>query len=276
MLADQESLQDVTEVLQEVPAVSNLHRIRCTLPPAVGVVLATIPAQNLDSRMVPQPPSQRLGGPIREQVDGLVSFEVHQDRAIAATSPLRPVIDAENVDRLVSAYRLAADEPKEMRWTGSHRESVRKPTPCFPAQRKADLTEGSGQATSSSAAGSDQIQETLTKDATRTPAIAAEEATSVHMEDERKAAAGQVMHRAHVAAVDAPRASSAERARSSTSSRGDREKQLAVSRGYVHQVKGGKVREQRGGVHAEAPEVGCLVLRLAHHHEGGRASFRDR
>jgi hypothetical protein len=69
-------------------AIGDLGGLRGPLPGGYGILLAAIPAHQLNFRMLFHPGRSRFRFPIREEVNDLVEGEIDQNRAIfAATKP---------------------------------------------------------------------------------------------------------------------------------------------------------------------------------------------
>jgi hypothetical protein len=144
--------------------------------------------------------------------------------------------------------------------TCCHRENADQPAPRFAAERETDLCQSTRQLVGATAPCPNQRGEALTEDAARAAAIAAEEPPSADLQDDRDSAAGKVTDRTDVTAVNAAGSSTAQRAARCLASRQNVEDQMIVFESGFCDVAGGEVRKEVGGVHGEAPEVGCLVL----------------
>ena len=89
-------LDGVAEIAEQMPSIGHLDGVRRALPDSVGVRAGTITGDDLDTGTIMQPPTDGRCLPVRQQIDDLVRFQVHQYRAIAATPPPGPVVDPEN------------------------------------------------------------------------------------------------------------------------------------------------------------------------------------
>jgi hypothetical protein len=94
-------------------------------------------------------------------------------------------------------------------------------------------------------------------------------------EDHAGATAGKIVNNPYVTAVDAAGSPAAERTVSSAAFRRNVQDQLPLGEGNGGDTKGREMGQEAGGRHGETPEMGCLVLPLSHHHEGGRARFGE-
>jgi len=95
-LGAQHLVQGLAGILQEVKAVSDLHRIRCALPCSFGVRLCSVSHDVLDTGMGAQPGRQRLSGPAREEIDRSMGLEIDQERSVHLTAMEGEIIDAED------------------------------------------------------------------------------------------------------------------------------------------------------------------------------------
>ena len=86
----------VTEVPQQMPAVADLDGIGRALAHAVGVGPGTIPGDDLDARVLPQPGRQGLGLAVRQEVEHAVPLEVDEDGPITMATTPGPVIDRQH------------------------------------------------------------------------------------------------------------------------------------------------------------------------------------
>ena len=64
---------------RQVEAISHLDRTWCSLATALGVRTSTIADDDLDARMLAEPPGEHLGGAVVQQVNRSMPFEIHQD-----------------------------------------------------------------------------------------------------------------------------------------------------------------------------------------------------
>ena len=77
--------------------VRHLDCLRCALAPTFGIRTCSISNDDFDTRVRAQPIGEDLGGTLVEQVNGPVSFQIEQQRAIATLLPPQcDVINAEN------------------------------------------------------------------------------------------------------------------------------------------------------------------------------------
>jgi hypothetical protein len=104
----------VTQIAQQMPAVSNLNRIRRSLTYAIGIGPSPIARDDLNTRVMSQPLSQAFSLPIRQQVNDRIALQVNKDRPVATAATPRPVIDGEDARHGSGCCRLVglANQPE--------------------------------------------------------------------------------------------------------------------------------------------------------------------
>ena len=80
MMTIHEAFDRFGQVLEQMPPIGYLHRLRRSPSGAVCVSSGSIPADELDFRMRTQPIGKARRFSIGEEVDGLVALEIHQHR----------------------------------------------------------------------------------------------------------------------------------------------------------------------------------------------------
>ena len=89
-------LDPLAQVLDKVKAVSNLDRLRGTLPGAFGKETVAVAANDFDMRMRPQPGRGAGGRPLGQDVHDLSPFKIDHDSSVGLAFTPRPVIDADD------------------------------------------------------------------------------------------------------------------------------------------------------------------------------------
>ena len=79
-----------------MPAIGDLNGFWSSSPCGLGVRVGPIATDDMRSRMLSQPCSQRLCLPVGKKVDDFARFEIAKDGSIAMTFLPRPIVDAEN------------------------------------------------------------------------------------------------------------------------------------------------------------------------------------
>lgn len=103
-----QSLHGNAEITKQVPTVGDLNGIGCALSYPVSICTRTITGNDLDTRMLLQPSTNRRGLTVRQQIDDVVTLEVDQNRAVAVTASPGPIINSENARSRFSRLRAKA------------------------------------------------------------------------------------------------------------------------------------------------------------------------
>jgi hypothetical protein len=121
-------------------SVSDLSGFRRTLPSAFGVRSCSVTADDLHCRMIMQPFGKRVRFAIRQQVDGLPTFKIHQNRSVAMTPPPRPIIDAEHSHVIVGfiGARAGKKHTQDGVSAGAKAQLGREPMASRPAESVPD------------------------------------------------------------------------------------------------------------------------------------------
>lgn len=91
MMPRENFFQCFSKIVQQMPAVGNLLRMRRSTSRPIGIGCPTISANNLNRRMSLKPGGKGFGSSVGKQIDGQVLFQIDQDRSVAlplAPSPL--------------------------------------------------------------------------------------------------------------------------------------------------------------------------------------------
>ncbi len=117
VLAVNHAADRIAKVAQQVPAIRDLDRVRRTLPHAVRVGAGPVARDNLDARVLTQPPGQGVGLAVGQQVDHRVALQIDEDRAVAMTAapPLRRHSNGFAVGTFASS---AQSSTARTRWVG--------------------------------------------------------------------------------------------------------------------------------------------------------------
>ena len=112
----------VAQVAQHVPAIRDLAGSRGAGADTVGVGAGSVPGNDLDARVAAQPSCQRVGLPIRQQVDHGVALQVHEHRAVAVAAAQRPVVHPEHARRRARRRLRSGHQPQQGVRAGGHGE----------------------------------------------------------------------------------------------------------------------------------------------------------
>ena len=89
------ALERIDQVLHEVKAISDLDSVRCAGAGALSIDLSTVASDDFDARVRLQPVGERFAAAFCQQIDGLMSLQIDQDRAIRLAFVFGPVIYAQ-------------------------------------------------------------------------------------------------------------------------------------------------------------------------------------
>ncbi len=103
------SRNHISEVLQEVEAVRNLHGIGYGSSCSLCVLTSTIPAHHLHTRMFPEPPGEGVRAAVGQNIHQRVPFEIHQNRPVAGPATESEVVHAQDPRRLTTREPHRAD-----------------------------------------------------------------------------------------------------------------------------------------------------------------------
>lgn len=88
-----QTLERFTPFLEQMKAVSNLYRIRCSTGCTIGIFGGAVAADNFYAGMLLKLGGQGVGGTVGEQIDWLMALKVNQDRAKHLAFAQREVIN---------------------------------------------------------------------------------------------------------------------------------------------------------------------------------------
>ncbi len=98
-MTGEQTLERVTQIGEEMPAIRDLLRVRRALPHRVRVGAGAVAGDELDPSVTPQPGRQRAGLAVGQKLDDPVAFQVDQNGSVVLAAPPRPVIDPEHAVR---------------------------------------------------------------------------------------------------------------------------------------------------------------------------------
>ncbi len=167
-------LDRLPEVLDQMKAIGHLSGLRSTAPDSLGVEAATVTADDLNGRVLVQPRRRAGSRPGLQHIQNRPAFQVDQDRAVALPLALGPIINTEYPNRFLGWERLATQEPQEMSRTSFYTKRSGQTAPAFPAQRKADRTQGVRQLSGTTTTSLDERRHALAEDAAKAGTITTE------------------------------------------------------------------------------------------------------
>jgi hypothetical protein len=253
--APEELLDGVAQVLQQMPAVRDLFRVRGSLAPSIGEYPSPVAADDLDARMGHEPVAGGLGRGLLQQIDDRVALQVDDNCAIGLPFPLCPVVHADHPPgRLLPRRRLAGQAPEGLR-AGGHPESLPQARAPFAPIRERDVAEIGPKAPGPPSAGVGHPVETLREDPARTVRRPAEEAPGLDPKGDGHAVDRQVGQSAPVPGMDASGRSITGRATDMRRHRDERDddrfladddrvqvKELVIGRGELLERRYGSLR----------------------------------
>jgi hypothetical protein len=264
LLVVQEALHRLTEVLDEVKTIGNLHGIRGTACRAININIATIPADHRDAGMPPKPCCDGVGRAIREKIDRAMLFEVTDDRAVARPFAPCPVVDAEDARVSRRRTRCRTDETKDRRTARGHAKRACEACAWSPAEREADACKRCTHAMTGTSTGGGKDGKAFAKRLARAAGIAAKEAAGMDEQRNGVPSAGKIGDAPLIAAMDASREGGADRTQGGPLRRGrDDGETVAVGIALLEAEPaqlGKPTREQHETLLHEAPAVRRSVV----------------
>ena len=137
VLAD-DLLDGLDEVVPQVPAIRDLHRVGGPDPDAFGVGAGPVAAHDLRAGVLAQPRRESVGGPVAEQVQRPVGGEVDHDRAVDVSPAQREVVDAQRLRCCDGRVGEGADQPHQGVAADDDAELVGETGAGAPGQREPD------------------------------------------------------------------------------------------------------------------------------------------
>ena len=243
--AEQAPLQRLDQILEDVPTIGHLDRLRRTLAGRFCIRCGAVTADHLETGILAEPGRQGLGLAILEEIDDPSPLQVDQDGAVAMPLPEGPVVDSEHTRSRPSGNVSAAQHTEQGSPTDRRAEASRKPRTGRAAERERDDFQCRSLAQRPSSIGGDQFWEPLGEDGAGTTSRTTSKAADSEAEDQLPTGERQVSDSAVIAAVDTLGPPRTERAASVA--RGCDKVQpdaLAVERRLL-EAKTGQMREKR-------------------------------
>jgi hypothetical protein len=139
MVAIKQALQCLAQILQEVKAIGDLHRLRCPFRCSIGIRSCTVAADDGDLGVLLEPSFDGCGGSIRQQVDHLMGFKIDDHRPLAVPFAPGPVVDANDLWGRRCRCGRAARQAKERVRTGGHAGACGSAGASFAAMLKGEM-----------------------------------------------------------------------------------------------------------------------------------------
>jgi hypothetical protein len=204
VLAIDNGANGITEVAQQVPAVSNLNSIGGSLAHAALVDAGAVACNHLDAWVLPQPGGQRFGLPVCQEVHNLVALQVDQDGAVAVAAAPSPIINGKNSRR--RRRRLAGDgrcrHTQQRIGADRHGKPLSKSCSGFAAKRERHMTLQTAEPLRATSRNEGHIVEALGECSAGTGGIHAPEPPGSDLDRHRPTLPRQIAQLSQVTAMD--------------------------------------------------------------------------
>ena len=192
----------VSEILQEVEAVGDLSGVRSRPPRRFGVLSATVPAHHLHTRVLPEPPGERVRASVGQNVHQHATLEIHQDRPVASTPAESEVVHAQD-PRCFVILELQRTDMVEQSVPGDDDPEIPQETgACFTPEGKGDVPEPAVQTLGPASVVGGKARQTLREDRATAEPLIAEEPSDAQANGDRHLLPGQISERPRVAGMD--------------------------------------------------------------------------
>lgn len=187
-------------------AVRDLPGLWRALARSLRIETSTVAADHLHFRMIRQPAGRGFRRSVRQQVRHLTTLQVHDDRAVVATLPPRPVINTSHTDRAVNGpkfgmpvqvIQVAQDRRVADRHAEPPHQALRRP----PAHAMTNESDDFRQAGCLASEWRRKSRKALGKNAPIAPFVSAPPARYTRVNDNRRSLRGQIPKPSRVNAV---------------------------------------------------------------------------
>jgi hypothetical protein len=207
------ALDGLAQVLQQVPAVGDLHGLGGALRRRLGVGRRTVPADHLDLRMGLEPHRDGVCLAVGEEIDDVTTFQVHDDGAVTLPLAPRPIIDAHDPRWPSKLLLEPLDPPQQGIRAGGDRRACGEAGTGLTAQGWSDVGLGLPKPIGGPSPRCGEPWEALREDAAWAVWLWTNETTDGESEPHAPAETGQIVELAGVPAVDPAAVVTAKRAR---------------------------------------------------------------
>jgi hypothetical protein len=159
---------DFAEVVPQMPAVRDLHRLGCAGGGCVDVERGAVPADHLDPRTRGQPRRDGARLPIGQQVDRPARLDVDHDGAVDTALPERKLVDPDHPRRCIRRIGKRMQNPQDRRTADPDADQIGEPGTRPASERQAKVDQHSSKAFSPAAVSTSQSRYLLDERATWT------------------------------------------------------------------------------------------------------------
>ena len=142
-MAGDATFDRLSQVVPDMPSISHLDRVRCTVASALGVGAGTVSAHDLDAGMRTQPVSQGLGSAVGEHVDRSASLGIDQQRAVPVAAAQGKIVHSQHTRRWPVGIRQRTHDTQQRHPADRRRQLTSQPRPRPTAQRQPDRAQHS-------------------------------------------------------------------------------------------------------------------------------------
>ena len=114
-------------VLQQVPPIGDLQRLRRAFGDCLAIAAAAIPAHDFDAGTLGKPGGDRASLPVRQEIDDLARLEITQDRPVTLALAPSEVVDADNLHAGRRWRRAPAQDAQQRVGADRHAQPIGKP-----------------------------------------------------------------------------------------------------------------------------------------------------
>ena len=137
MYTGKPALDGLTQVGQQMPPVGHLDCLGRADRDGSGILRRAVACDNLDPWPLPQPAGQRGRGSVGQEIDHAALLQINDDRAVAASLALRPVIDPDDAGRGLMRQGNSVEQAQHGVGADRHGQPGQQPRTRFAAQHSA-------------------------------------------------------------------------------------------------------------------------------------------
>jgi hypothetical protein len=209
-MAVEHPLQRLPEILEQMKAVSYLDCSGCALPSSFSVLSAPITADDGNAGMAPQPGGKGSCAAVGQQVNHLMSLQVHEHAAVGAATAEGEVIDTQYPWRRPTPKRKGVQMAQHRITRDQNAEVAQQTGARFTAERESDVRKPRVESRGPSPVGRDHTWQAFGEYLALTGEIVTEEPPNVEPEPHRQLLPGQIGEVTKIAGMDTPRYLTAE------------------------------------------------------------------